>query len=735
MFSDIKGYSRMMGANESVALHLLDEHNKIVVPLIETNDGTVLKFIGDAVFSTFESAADAVRSAIAIQQALSARNTTAPPDRQILIRIGIHVGDVVLKDNDAFGDGVNIAARIEPLAEPGGIAISQTVYDMVKARPELQLVNLGPKELKNIKEAMNIYKVLIEANTGASPESSSPKPTVPPARNGRLVVIGILALAALGIGSIFLMFKRPPSVAIREPRASPSNSAPAEVPSSPAALAFKQGMQAFSDGTASSPLFKKAIELDPSLASATFHQAMELRQRDVTQARANFRATVLNRDQLPEFDRALFTASDPFFFDPPGFAEWEKRMTDVVAKYPKEPRAGYYLGESRRLQGNADGAVAAYKTVHAIAPGFAPAYSREALTLRLTGKVAEANATLDQCIQSAPYGIVCIVERANAASDAGECSQFLTHSRNAVSVSPDNYSSYMLLSMALEATGQSIESVRTALAQKRKYSTEPAADAERADKIRLAMLAGDFEAVIPLATEAMTSAEANAADLSKLSVPAHFLAEAYEELGDMKGLRDVANRFLADADSFTANSMAVTGDLGLARLEFERDRVVGGEKDRSQLDAARTAYLNTQKSMQGTSNSGGLAIAWAQGFGMAALTRDDAMQALAAQASFGPPPPGGWDPVAARFAGKLKLLAGSAAEAIPLLEKGALACNALRYPHENTRAWLRLGEARAATGDKAGAKTAYAVVLTRWGAAKKSATAQEAKDRLAALGE
>lgn len=166
MFSDIKGFSRMMGEDEDKTLQLLDEHNELILPIVKKNGGEVLKFIGDSLLSSFESAVDAVRAGVEIQSVLSKRNDTVTEDREILVRIGIHIGDVVLRENDIFGDGVNVASRIEPLAEPGGICISQAVYDMVKGRPEIKAVSLGNKELKNIKDSVHIYKVLLEAEEG-----------------------------------------------------------------------------------------------------------------------------------------------------------------------------------------------------------------------------------------------------------------------------------------------------------------------------------------------------------------------------------------------------------------------------------------------------------------------------------------------------------------------------------------------------------------------------------------
>lgn len=190
MFSDIQGYSKLMGEDEPLALKLLEEHNSICVPHIQRHRGQILKFIGDAILSAFESATDAVQCAVELQRMLAERNGSRPDIVPLVIRIGIHIGDVVFKDGDVFGDGVNVAARIEPLAEPGGVAISQTVYDMIKARPEIQTVNLGGKELKNIKEAVNIYKVLIEAQ---GPRRSFAAP------RSALIAAGLLGLAAAGL--------------------------------------------------------------------------------------------------------------------------------------------------------------------------------------------------------------------------------------------------------------------------------------------------------------------------------------------------------------------------------------------------------------------------------------------------------------------------------------------------------------------------------------------------------
>lgn len=162
MFSDMTGYSRMMGKDEEGTLVLVEEMTALMTRLVGEYRGNVLKFIGDAVLATFDSAYDAVFCAVAVQQLLAERNRAKPPEEKILIRIGIHTGDIVLKEGDVFGDGVNIAARLEPQAKPGGICISQAVYDAVKARPNIRIVSLGRRKLKNIEEAVPIYHVLTD---------------------------------------------------------------------------------------------------------------------------------------------------------------------------------------------------------------------------------------------------------------------------------------------------------------------------------------------------------------------------------------------------------------------------------------------------------------------------------------------------------------------------------------------------------------------------------------------
>ena len=159
LFTDIEEYSKMMEEDEERTLKLLDEHNKIVDESVEKYNGVRVKRIGDSVMAIFASAVHAVQSAIEIQRTLERRNMDLDESEKWLMRIGIHLGDIVINGDDAFGNGVNIASRIESLAEPGGICISQDIYNQVHNQMDINIENMGPKLLKNISSKLNMYKV------------------------------------------------------------------------------------------------------------------------------------------------------------------------------------------------------------------------------------------------------------------------------------------------------------------------------------------------------------------------------------------------------------------------------------------------------------------------------------------------------------------------------------------------------------------------------------------------
>ena len=154
---DVVGYSRLVGADEDRTLaRLRGLRSDLIDPAIAAHHGRIVKRTGDGSIIGFRSVVDAVRCAIEVQDTMGERNAGAPADRRIEFRIGIHVGDVVEEqDGDLMGDSVNIAARLEGIAAPGAICLSEDAYRQVKGRLELAVSDLGPKELKNIAEPIS----------------------------------------------------------------------------------------------------------------------------------------------------------------------------------------------------------------------------------------------------------------------------------------------------------------------------------------------------------------------------------------------------------------------------------------------------------------------------------------------------------------------------------------------------------------------------------------------------
>ncbi|HBD09224.1 MAG TPA: hypothetical protein DCZ69_13280, partial [Syntrophobacteraceae bacterium] len=181
LHADIKDYSRLMGEDEVGTLRMLTAHREITDVLIQQHRGRIVSTAGDSILAEFGSAVDAVQCAVEIQQALKASNAGLPSARRMEFRIGINVGDVMVEGPQIYGDGVNIAARLEALAEPGGICVSGTVYDQVENKLELGYEYLGEQTVKNIAKPVRVYRLQREAQAPAiaqgTGDTSSPLPS------------------------------------------------------------------------------------------------------------------------------------------------------------------------------------------------------------------------------------------------------------------------------------------------------------------------------------------------------------------------------------------------------------------------------------------------------------------------------------------------------------------------------------------------------------------------------
>jgi TolB-like protein/class 3 adenylate cyclase len=176
--ADIAGYSRLMGIDEEGTLARLKAVRKALVdPMLASHRGRIVKTTGDGMLVEFASAVDAVRGAVGVQRGMAEQNSSVPQDKRIEFRIGIHVGDVIFDDNDIFGDGVNIAARLEGIAEPGGICISSSAYDQVRGKVEVEFADFGEQRLKNIDRPVRVYAVNSNGHLGVVAKGVLPSHT------------------------------------------------------------------------------------------------------------------------------------------------------------------------------------------------------------------------------------------------------------------------------------------------------------------------------------------------------------------------------------------------------------------------------------------------------------------------------------------------------------------------------------------------------------------------------
>ncbi len=225
--SDVVGYSRLAGADEDrILARLRALRSDLIDSTIAVHHGRVVKRTGDGSIVEFRSVVDAVRCAIEVQNAMVERNAGVPEDRRIVFRIGIHLGDVVEEsDGDLMGDGVNIAARLEGIAKPGAICLSEQAYWQVKGRLDLAVTDLGQTELKNIAEPVRVYSLQVGVPTQAKPatEAKPPEPKKRLAMAPLVVAVAALLVGIAGSAWYFLGANRQAAVATKAPAAVASN--------------------------------------------------------------------------------------------------------------------------------------------------------------------------------------------------------------------------------------------------------------------------------------------------------------------------------------------------------------------------------------------------------------------------------------------------------------------------------------------------------------------------------
>ena len=191
--ADVVGYSRMMGEDEAGTAGLVRERREAAQPIIAAHGGRLFKIMGDGMFVEFPSVVAAVECALAMQRQMAASNDGALEARRVLYRIGVHLGDVLVEGEDILGDGVNIAARLESIAEPGGVSISGAAHEHVRGRVEAEFIDLGEKALKNIARPVRVYAVRLDSGPSGRTPDAPPSEAGPP----RLSII-VLPFANIG---------------------------------------------------------------------------------------------------------------------------------------------------------------------------------------------------------------------------------------------------------------------------------------------------------------------------------------------------------------------------------------------------------------------------------------------------------------------------------------------------------------------------------------------------------
>jgi TolB-like protein/class 3 adenylate cyclase/Tfp pilus assembly protein PilF len=193
LHADVVGYSRLMGEDEAGTHRALGELRRAIDPLISAHGGRIVHTAGDSLLADFSSVVDALSCAVEMQQATHAINHPIPPERRLELRVGVNLGDVIVDGDDIFGDGVNIAARLEALAQPGTVCISQTVYDQVRNKLDLDYRPLGSHRVKNIAEPIRAYSV--SAETAVTRPRRKRRPLINGAGVAAVVVAGLVAWA------------------------------------------------------------------------------------------------------------------------------------------------------------------------------------------------------------------------------------------------------------------------------------------------------------------------------------------------------------------------------------------------------------------------------------------------------------------------------------------------------------------------------------------------------------
>jgi tetratricopeptide (TPR) repeat protein len=558
------------------------------------------------------------------------------------------------------------------------------------------------------------------------------------------IAAGAAAVGAAAFLGVVALRHAPPA-----PAAAPSASAeplpadpmavtdvpPPQSASPEAAAAWRAAMQAFRDGASAAWLeyMRRALAADPSLAAAHLRMAWMTEGASPSEARQHYAMASHLRASLSARDQELLDAAEPYFFrQPSDVAELARRLEAVVSRRPRDAELLFFLARANADRGELATSAHLLSRAVDVDPKFAMALAFRGVDEAYLGDRDASEDSFARCLDAAPGATLCLQMRATVDELEGRCARIEQDARSILAIDPAASEGQTLLAESLLSTGRPLDAVRATLEQRWAHLPEGArAEAELVDRVRLAELEGDLGGAEKRAID-LASAIASPDDADGHARAAWLLVQVATETGDDRTVRDASQRFLARREAWTSNprgeDWALAADVAPMMLAAQRRT---GAIDDATFQQRRDAWLADWESRLPSFYSYDL---WLRGFASVVESPDDARRAIAVMERFGVMRAYGPILTAAADEGHAWLLSGDAARALPLLERATSACTELREPIATARAWLWLGQAREALGDKAGACAAYAAASRRWiKATPRARTVELASSRASAL--
>jgi class 3 adenylate cyclase/Tfp pilus assembly protein PilF len=427
--ADVAEFSRLMGEDEEQTLKTFRGHEKVFAALVATHRGRIFNTAGDAILAEFASAVEAVRCATDIQAALRTRNDQLPPSRQVRFRIGINLGDVMEQGQDLMGDGVNVAARLQTAAEPGGICLSGSVYDQIRNKLSLSFVSLGEMNFKNIQQPVRTFSITESEDRLPLP---TPKPRTAGSGSAKWIAAGVVILAVpLAGGGYWIRtghergeaespraIAATPQPEVTPPTATPAAAASSAPPSRDAEAAYDDGMRLMDEDKATESVlrFDAAIRAKPDFIDAYVERA-EARRR------------------LDQYELSL------------------EDCNKIIALKPDEPRGYNCRGLGRQLLKQYHASLPDFSEAIRLNPNFALAYGNRGTTYNLLQWHDHAIRDFNEAIRLMPSNSQFHLKRGNSYSNLKQYHKAIRDYTEAIRLNPDNISAYRLRAQAEDASG------------------------------------------------------------------------------------------------------------------------------------------------------------------------------------------------------------------------------------------------------------------------------------------